>query len=362
MRICLIRCPSPFLVDEKVFPPLGLMAVGTALKNRGHDVVISDTPLSGYEYYGIGPTTPEYPYALEIRKLIKEKIIIGGPHATLNPDECLGDGFDYVVVGGLSAYPLVDRTLVDIKSYQYFINGKLATTMMTSFGCPYKCAFCCKTDSFRMRSAEDVIEEIRKLHSDFGYKAIMFFDDIFILDKERTEKICGCLKELGITWRCFARGDLLVKHGIEFVKMMADSGCFEVGMGIESGSDTILSVIDKGETVETIKTAIKIMQDAGIRVKGFFIIGLPSESLCTIKETKLFLKDVYLDDTDFTIFQPYAGSEIWKNKNAYDIQWNDLDYKKMFYKGKEGEYQSLVWTSGLSQSDIVKGRDELARN
>lgn len=360
-KICLIRCPSPFLVDNKVFPPLGLMAIGTALKNRGHDVVIRDDIPNGFDYYGIGPTTPEYPYALEVRKLIEEKFIIGGPHATLDPEGCVKDGFDLVVIGGLDEYPIIDRTLVDIKSYKYFINGELATTVMTSFGCPYKCAFCCKTyPDVKMRNAEDVIKEIMYLHNDFGYKGIMFFDDIFILNKERTEKICNCLKELGITWRCFVRGDLVVKHGIEFVKMMADSGCVEVGMGIESGSDRILTTINKGESIDTIKTAIGMLQNEGIKVKGFFIIGLPSESFETIKETQEFLKDVHLDDKDITIFQPYIGSEIWKNKGAYDIQWNDLDYKKMFYKGRHGEYQSLVWTSHLSSDDIVEARNELA--
>jgi len=367
-KVCLIKCPSSFLIDERVYPPLGLMAVGTWLKSKGHDVDIydgCDIPMN-YTHYGLGPTTPEYPYAKKILKDIRKlnpsaRVIIGGPHATVNPEECWNDGFDNVFEGGLDDYPIIDRTLVDIKSYKYFINGNLATTVMTSFGCPYNCAFCCKTyDAVKMRSAEDVIEEIKYLHNDFGYKAIMFFDDIFILNKDRTEKICQCLKELGITWRCFVRGDLILRHGEAFVKMMAESGCAEVGMGIESGSDKILQAINKGETVDTIKTAIEMLKDEGIRVKGFFIIGLPGESADTIRETQVFLKDVDLDDKDLTIFQPYSGSDIWKCRDAYDIGWDDLDYKKMFYKGRQGEYQSFVWTSTLSADDIVKARFELA--
>jgi radical SAM superfamily enzyme YgiQ (UPF0313 family) len=96
MRVCLVRCPSPFLIDEKCFPPLGLMAVGTCLKLRGHEVVIHDGKLSdiplNYHYYGFGPTAPEYPYALKAMARIRQhnpesKIVLGGPHATLNSRE-----------------------------------------------------------------------------------------------------------------------------------------------------------------------------------------------------------------------------------------------------------------------------------
>jgi radical SAM superfamily enzyme YgiQ (UPF0313 family) len=313
-----------------------------------------------------------------IRRIIKErnpyaKVVIGGSHATMNPEECISDGFDCVVCGDgeieaeraflddvdiiraedrfLSDYPTIDRTLVDIKSYKYFLDGELATTLVTSRGCPYKCAFCCKNyNGVRLAPSSKVINEIRKLHCDFGYNALMFFDDIFILNKKRVEEICLYLKEFGIVWRCFVRADLVVKHGNELLQTMADSGCVEVGMGIESGSDKILENINKGETVKTIKLAIKMLHEEGIRVKGFFIVGLPGESQETIEDTQRFLEETYLDDMDFTIFQPYVGSPIWNNRGDYDIKWDDLDFQKMFYKGKLGE---------LSSEDIVKARDRL---
>jgi len=384
MEVCLIRCPSPFLIDDKVFPPLGIMAVGTGLKAQGHKVLITDDIPTGFNYYGVGPSTPEYPNAKRILQIIKQdnpraKVIIGGPHATLKTDECLKDGFDRVVrgdgetanilVGGpvvvgverpLDDYPIIDRSLVDIKSYRYFLKDELTTTVVTSRGCPYKCAFCCKNYvSVRLRSADSVIAEIRNLHDDFGYTALMFFDDIFILDRQRVEAICRVLKELGIIWRCFVRADLVVKHGRSLLQTMADAGCVEVGMGIESGSDKILSIINKGETVKTIKAAIKMLHEENIRVKGFFIIGLPGETRDTLDETQRFVEEMYLDDKDFTIFQPYAGTPIWNHRESFDIQWDNLTYDNMFYKGKPGEYKSFVWTSELSQEDIVKARDVL---
>src|SRR5574343_1603902 len=108
MKICLIRCPSPFLINEFVFPPIGLMSVGTGLKQRGHEVIIHDGPIAQIPmdctHYGMGPTSPEYESALKALKLIRQyncnaRVIIGGPYATLRSDRCLEDGWDAVVWG-----------------------------------------------------------------------------------------------------------------------------------------------------------------------------------------------------------------------------------------------------------------------
>jgi len=381
MKICLIRCPSPFLIDERVFPPLGLMAVGTTLKIKGHDVTIYDGDINDFpmdfEYYGLGPTTPEYPYALKVKEKIgpRAKIVVGGPHATLNPRVCLDDGFDCIVCGDgemsverafksdipliiskelpLDEYPIIDRTILNLKNYKYLLNGRLATTMMTSQGCPFKCGFCAKNyRTVRFRSIENVIKEIDILHFDFGYDALAFPEDMFILIKERTEKICVHLKKLGMIWRCLIRADFVVKYGNVFIKTMADSGCVEIGMGVESGSDKILSIVNKGETVETIKTAIKMLKDSGIRIKGYFIVGLPGETQSTLDETRMFLEEMNFDDVDIKIYQPFPGTPIWNNRNSYDIQWDDIDFIKMFYKGRPKEYYGNVRTSSLTNQQI----------
>ena len=365
MRVCLIRCPSPFLIDDKVFPPLGLMAVGTVLKERGYDVHIHDGSIESipmdFNHYGLGPTTPEYPSALEALRLIRKSnskamVTIGGPHANA---DCK-DLFDEVIEGAVCYDSLIiDRSLLDVRSYKYYIDGHLATTMVTASGCPYKCAFCSKGPSFKARDVDLVIKEIETLRFDLDYKAIMFFDDTFILDKIRVMQICDCLKQMNMVWRCFVRADLVIKHGLDLLDVMADSGCVEVGMGIESGSNTILSNINKGETVEEIKEAIGMIQGKGIRVKGFFIIGLPGESVDTIDATHSFLDDVSLDDADFTVFQPYPGGDIYKNKEQYDIDWDTLDRSEMFYKGKPGESSCFVRTSALSAGQLIESRNRL---
>ena len=360
MTICLVRCPSPFLVDDRVFPPLGLMAVGAGLKRDGHDVVVYDGELeqlpldydyygfaevdvvNGHgDYYGFGPTSPEYPSAIGCMARIKQanpsaRIVAGGPHVTLLYAQCVDDGWDSLVVGDgetaasvaffghrkvvcadslqLDEYPIPDRTLVDVKSYRLSLQGRPAATVVASRGCPYSCGFCSKNhDKVRINSADRVIEEIEILRVCFGYDAIAFPEDIFILNKRRTIKVCEYLKQKDIIWRCLVRADLVLQYGREFIDMMTGSGCVGVSMGIESGSNKILANINKGETVEQMREAVSLLKSCGVVVKGFFIIGLPGENEQTLAETEEFLRDMQLDEAEIKIFHPYPASPISNN-------------------------------------------------
>jgi radical SAM superfamily enzyme YgiQ (UPF0313 family) len=141
---------------------------------------------------------------------------------------------------------------------------------------------------------------------------------------------------------------------MDFVKMMRDSGLVEVGMGIESGSQRILEIINKGESIEVIKQSIRMLKGEGVRVKGFFIVGLPGESYDTINETKSFLDEMKLDDIDTKIYQPYPGSPIWEHRQDYDIEWHDQDPSTTFYKGRPQEYYGNIKTSLLTTDQIYR--------
>jgi len=359
------------------------MAVGAGLKQDGHDVVIYDGEIEelplNYDCYGFGPTSPEYPHALDCLQRIKDvnpsaRVVIGGPHVTLNRDrgdfDCavIGDGefaahmaftsdVSEVVAGELPLddYPIPDRSLVDIRSYSFRLHDRPATTVMGSRGCPFRCNFCCKNHHrVRLSSAARMIEEIEMLHNQYGYDAIAFPEDIFILNKRRTIEICKYLKETGIIWRCLVRADLIVRYGREFVNMMVDSGCVGVGIGVESGSNTILKNINKGETVEQMRDAVLLLKSCGMYVKGFFIVGLPGENEHTLAETESFMRDMQMDDIDCKIYQPYPASPIYDNREQYDIQWDAIPLENMFYKGEPGEYYGNISTSALSSERIVE--------
>jgi anaerobic magnesium-protoporphyrin IX monomethyl ester cyclase len=350
-----------------------------------HDGPVNEIP-EGYDYYGISSTTSQFPQAKQALSRIrrfksKPEVWIGGPHATVDRESCRdfdvifqGEGEDSVMdylqydalplqvrplSMSLEKYPMPDREAIDLKSYKYEIDGELATTVMSGRGCPFNCAFCCNTAKVKLRPAWHVIEEIEYLHDYEKYNALMFFDDIFIINKKRTLEICRGIERFNLKLRCFVRADLVLKHGRELTDALRRAGVREVGMGIESGSDFILNIVNKGENTDTMLKAVKLLQDSGIRVKGFVIVGLPSESLKTIDETRNFLGKAKLDDVDFTIFQPYKGSKIYDNKHYFDIGWDKIE--ESWYKGKPQEYVSNVWTSSMSKDDILKARIDLEK-
>lgn len=405
MKILLINPPSPFLIDENVFPTLGLLYLGSYLKQAGYrDISLLDLngkhDLPGEikaDIVGIYSNTPQFPEAVKLVKRLrvvnkaKEPLYcIGGPHVSGRPEDALQD-FDKVVVGegemamldivrekesgcgtkggkiikraymkDIDNLPFADRDLINIRDYKYYIDGVLTTTLVTSRGCPYGCNFCANNvwmKTLRMRSAANVYEEVKMLKENYGYGAFMFFDDTMTVNKKRMSDICGMLKELGIIYRCFIRSDTV---DAALLEKMRSSGCVEVGMGIESGSQRILDAVRKGETVGSNMKAIKLCRELGICVKGFFIIGLPGEDHISIKETIAFLEEADLDDVDITIYKPYPGSFVYKNREKFDIDFKD-DYEHAWYKGRPKDYSTTVSTKALSSSDILKFRDEIER-
>lgn len=404
-EITLINPDSPFLMDPKVMPPLGLLYIAASLKESGVKVYFRDLagiPSSRFgldsmgnllrlrprlpdtEFYGITATTPQFPDAIAILKAIKDfypesKVCIGGPHATLRPGECLQAGFDYVIEGegerainyvfhlqkgvlrhdveDINALPFPDRTLV--KDYSYMIDGVRSTTMMTSRGnCPYKCAFCSKSwiHPIRFRSPENVRRELEEVKG-LDYGGVMFYDDELFVNRERDMKICASLKALGLKWRCFTRANLVDE---EVAEVAAESGCKEMLIGIESGSDTILENIHKGTTVKQNMQAIIILSNSGIRVKAAMIVGLPGESEKTLTETWEFCDTLkpLIAEFDFTTLVPYPGSPIYEKPEEYDIHF---DKKDVYTPYKGGAWKSIVSTSNLSKEDITMWREKFHR-
>lgn len=203
--VCLITPPSPFLMDQRVFPSLGVLKVAASLERAG--VPVEHLDLSGVEnyekvvaeyvrkrkvaFYGVTATTPQMPAAVKISQAIRLfsscRIVLGGPHVTLvcaackkHPDgraikafHALRTWFDVLVAGDGEvavlevmkpwAPPLIDadnpkthlflsgkeleefppaRHLLDMASYHYLIDGERATSLISQLGCPFACAFC----------------------------------------------------------------------------------------------------------------------------------------------------------------------------------------------------------------------------
>ncbi len=254
--------------------------------------------------------------------------------------------------------PFPDRDVIDIKNYHYLMDGELTTTLITSRGCPFQCAFCANNawgKTIRMRSPGNVIDELKLLIDKYGYRSFMFFDDTMTINRRRMVTLCEMVRELKIRYRCFVRSDTVDKSLLDLMKR---SGCEEVGIGMESGSQRILDLINKGQGVEDNMKAVKWCREVGIRVKGFFVVGFPGEDTESINETTNFIEEADLHDFDITIYIPYPGSKIYKEKKKYDIKFEN-NYEDAWYKGIPGFYRTSVSTSALDSEDIIKIRDDI---
>ncbi|MCL5256397.1 MAG: B12-binding domain-containing radical SAM protein [Chloroflexi bacterium] len=405
MRVALIVPPSPFLIDQKAFPPLGVLYLASALESQGVKVRVIDfggkegeieeyaSSLETADLYGLTATTPQYPWARRVLAALRKTghsspIVIGGAHPSSAPEECQADGFDCVVAGegeraivelaslvqrGLPIPPSLRmpyirqidtiappaRHLLPIHGYGYRIDGGRATTLMTSRGCPFSCAFCSKDvwqRGARLHSVDYVLAELHSIIDQYGFDHFLFLDDLITINKNRLLALCEGIRPLGIKWRCYARADTTTK---EMLIAMKDAGCIEVGVGIESGSQKILDVVSKGTTVERNTEFVLHCKEIGLPVNVFIMIGLPGETYETVEETRRWMATVRPDRFGFNIFAPYVGTPIHNHPERYDIRLLPMPEEKSWVKGRQGEYEAFVETSALSASEILRLFGEL---
>jgi radical SAM superfamily enzyme YgiQ (UPF0313 family) len=352
------------------------MYLSAALNAQGIPARIVDLGLGDPVPDGDLLITGTTPQAEEMLSLPRTGYTVaGGPHASIDP-EGIADSFSLVVAGeaeeviadivkrrptGILRTDRVrhlDRLAFPDRSqahrYNYRIDGRPATTMITSRGCNGKCSFCCKAvmdKGIFLRSAENVLQEVREVKA-LGFGAVMFYDDTIAINRKRIEELCRGMEALDMRFRCFVRSDQVDE---ELFRRMAQAGCHEVLVGIESGSQKLLDTIQKQETIQQQKNAIIWGKRQGIRVKALMMVGLPGESWETIEESRSFLLETQPDELDVSILTVYKGTDIQLHPEKYDISFGDASW----YKGRNGAYRSTVSTSSLSAAEIVQARELL---
>ena len=192
-------------------------------------------------------------------------------------------------------------------------------TMITSRGCPFQCIFCSRAvfgQTYRARSAKNVVNEMEILMNNFGCREIRIWDDTFNLMPQRVIDICQEIlrRQLKFSWSCLCRANFVSN---KMLKMMKQAGCWQIAYGIESGNDNILKTINKGLNKNIVQRAVKLTKKAGIETRGFFILGLPGETEQTLRETINFAKNLDLDTAGFNSLIPFPGTEVYQNINRY---------------------------------------------
>jgi radical SAM superfamily enzyme YgiQ (UPF0313 family) len=208
-----------------------------------------------------------------------------------------------------------------------------AATMFTTRGCPEQCAFCDRSvfgNAVRAHSAEYVVEQMALLADRFGVRDITIYDDAFPLLKPRLMRICELIRKRGLdlTWSCNSRAGLADP---EVLKAMKAAGCWQIGYGIESGDQGILDRIKKRLRLEEIERAVRITEEAGIRTKGFFMIGHPGETPGTILRTIEFAKRLPLSDYQTCFFTPFPGTSARAEAGKWGTLENDWSRMNLLY-------------------------------
>lgn len=392
--------------------------------------------------FGFTSTTPQMPSATRLASLVRSlrpdaRLVLGGPHVTLvhaayrreqklsinsRGSQALArlrESFDILVAGdgeaaifdalGPDAPSLIDaddrksnlflnnaklnempkaaRHLVDMKSYHYTVDGHEATSLIAQLGCPFNCGFCGGRMSSmlritRTRDVSHIIDEVRHLHDTYGYTGFMFYDDELNVNKNVHQLMEGLIdlqQELGTEFRLrgFIKSELFKE---ELAEVMYRAGFRWLLVGFESGSERILTNINKRATRDENTRAMTIAKKYGLKVKALMSIGHPGESEATVLATRDWLLEVEPEDFDVTIITTYPGTPyydlavphaeepgVWTytyEKTGDKLHAVDVDFTQVadYYKGDpEGGYQSYVFTDDLSREKLVSLRDQVER-
>jgi len=210
--------------------------------------------------------------------------------------------------------------------------------MITSRGCPARCTFCDRKifgESYRMRSTANIFSEIEEVVLKYGVREIRFFDDTFTVKKKRVYEICDEFerRKLNVIWTCLTK---VVNVDAPMLKRMKEAGCWQVLYGLESGDDRMLKLLRKGNTVEKNRRAIRLAQEAGLEVRGDFIVGTPGETWDSLEKTVQFAIDMKLDYAHFNKFNPLPGSELYRQLvgQGYKFDFSKsstLDHSEVLY-------------------------------
>jgi len=344
-----------------------------------NDVISSYHP----DVVGITVMTAKYASALKISEIVKSingghiKTVWGGPHPTICTKEVIGEPLvDFVVLGEgeetfeelLMELKRGEDNFGKIKGLAYKTNGILRVNpvrelvqdldklpspdrenilyperyfpnsfgnMITLRGCPFLCGYCSAKSIWsrkvRYRGIDSIILEIRLIKERYGSRDFYFWDDSFTLNRDRVAAICNRLinEALNISWGCTTRVDLLDE---EILLLMKKAGCDYISIGIESGSERILKIVEKDITIKQIKAAVEMIKMSKIPFEAFFMIGFPDETREDIEKTFQLMKEMDGGTVCFSIFTPYPGSAQFETAKRYGlipekINWSDYSHQ-----------------------------------
>jgi hopanoid biosynthesis associated radical SAM protein HpnJ len=267
-----------------------------------------------------------------------------------------GDGFmhnpDGPVIENLDELPWASKVYrrdLDFTRYNVPFLLNPFVSIYTSRGCPAQCTFCLwpQTHSghrWRLRSVNDVVNEVRWIKDNFpGLQEIFFDDDTFNYKKERTIELCKELGKVGVTWSCTSR----VTTDYDTLSAMKDAGGRLMIVGYESGDPQILKNIKKGANVDMARRFTANAHKLGMKIHADFIVGLPGESRESIRRTIDFAKELDCETIQVSIAHPYPGTEFYDYAKSNGLITLDAMTDEV------GHQLPVVVYPGLDRAELV---------
>ncbi len=228
--------------------------------------------------------------------------------------------------------------------------GLPAPSLVTSRGCHGRCIFCDNAvfgRRTRLHSSGAVVAMMRELVERYGVREVGIEDDNFLFSRRRVEEICDEMirRELRLAWNCYLRVDLV---DLDILRQMRAAGCWQIAYGVESGSQRVRDFLRKDNTIEQCRAAIAATRQAGIRAKGLFMVGIPTETPAEWAETHKFILKAGFDDFSLMYFTPLPGSAVAGRIAEFGAL--DDDWRKMSL------YSPVFVPHGLTRRELVRRR------
>ncbi len=409
-KVLLAMAPYPRSV-KAYWPPVGISYIASYLHERQPEANVKAVDFTLDEFsvkiwrdklaeirpdiVGISLLTMNAANGMMLARLAKDinpaiVTVLGGVHASLYPAETAEhcdvvvrgegeetfheiargreletiDGISYLRNGqpfhtsprsrldNLDTLPFPALSLFRIQEYVWPRSGSGAIT--GSRGCPFACTFCASQNHWgriiRLRSAQNIIDEVAHLHREYGFKRIEFQDDLINLPQKRAFEICDEIIGRGLHQQLefftLIRGNKNLVSQELFEKMRA-ANFREIGMGIESGSPKVLKTIRKSITVEEASQAIKMARKAGVNIGGNFMVGNWDETIWDIFKTWLFVLRNNVIPA-FWICTPYPGTEFARQLTATGYLTAGQDWW-----ARANAYTAIARTNKMSKGTIT---------
>lgn len=423
MKVCLVN--PPWLARGSFYlAPLGLAYLAAVVRDDGHDVSILDSQFQSREtilhsvthadVVGITCMTCNVGGAARLAEDIKRSnpdtvIVMGGPHVTFRDTDALKNPCIDIVVRHEGEYTMVEvlralgtGDLSDVRGITYRKNGAIKRNEERPFiadldtlpfpardllktekyytgggmpriisgrGCPHKCIFCAASSMWgrtvRLRSPGNVVDELEHIIETYKIGMVGFDDDTFTIAPHHTIGICEEIRERGldIKWGCNVRVDTI--NG-DMIKIMKKAGCFSFFVGVESGNQKTLDLMNKKITLQQIRRAVNLAKEHSMEIILTGILGFPNETYEDVQKTIDFMISLDGDRYLFNFLMIYPGTELERRQkelglNPVDNVWEKVEKAPFQIPTVETEHLRISDLSRLYVQTNLK-LDQLYKN